>query len=82
MNKDLFTAVRLEKEDGIDPALQLLMEWRPDTRFAIMGGINIANGSMILGWQHLGKQKRQGINISNHPLLGYGIEILWCHGWK
>jgi len=82
LSKELFIAIQLEKEDDRDPVLQMLLDWKLDTRFGLQGGINIASGNMMLGGYHDGNHHRKGLIFSHHPLLGYGLEIFFCHGWN
>jgi hypothetical protein len=82
LNKELFIAIRLAKEDDQDLVLQMLLDWKLDAGIDLLGGINITSGNLMLGWLHNGKQNKKGLTINHHPLLGYGLEIFFCHGWN
>jgi len=79
INKDLFMGLMLEKQDGIDATMEMILEWRLIKQTILLGGFNLSNGSLMLGWQRVGQRNRKGISISNHPLLGYGLELGYYH---
>ena len=79
INKDLFMGLMLEKQDGTDASIEMILEWRLIKQTILLGGFNLSNGSSMLGWQQVGQRNRKGISISNHPLLGYGLELGYYH---
>lgn len=75
----LYVSARLEQSDNQDLQLQIMGDWKMNKNLGLMGGINISNGTLMIGFHQSGKKNRKGGCINSHPMLGAGLEIFFSH---
>jgi hypothetical protein len=76
VNPNIRLGVSIEKEDGLDPQFRIMSETKVGKNWTIAGGWALGNGSISMALLRQSKKTMQGLHISNHPLLGYGIEFI------
>jgi hypothetical protein len=81
VNSNIILGVGFEKEDGLDPQFRVMSNVRVSQELTLAGGWILANGYIDLTIMRQKKNFAQGIHMSNHPLLGYRLEIMIQYGW-
>jgi hypothetical protein len=81
VNPNIILGVGIEKEDELDPQFRVISKLKVSQELTLAGGWLLENGCIDLAILRQKKNFVQALHMSNHPLLGYGLEIMLQYGW-
>lgn len=79
VNDNIYFAIEIRKRTGEIPGVGGLLEWQLDPTIGIRTGINTANNMLSLGMTKQGGTNNWGMDLGNHPQLGFSARLTISH---
>ena len=80
VNPNILLGLGIEKVDHLEPQFRVISQLKVRQDLTFAGGWILGNGSIDIAILYNKKNNVYGIHMSNHPFLGYGIELMMQYG--